>query len=366
MPPGAATAATERRSQRAAPSAGAVGTAVLLAALACTPIAARAWVAGNGGEVAATTSALAGGGTSTGPYRGYVGPPAQPDTGEPATTPRQWDRALPFFAQRVIDKGYDLPNPYDIGYSYFDGHQRYQLSGLSVSAGSAPLRSADFVRFDQSRIRNTSHQVQVGAWLFPFMNVYGMLGTVRGSGDIGIRFSSLTELERFFGIDVGCGGRRPRPDCANPIRLPTQHASYSGHSYGAGFTLVGAYGNLFFSLPVTFTVSDISMSDTPVKSLNIGPRVGWNFRLGRFGVLTPYVGATWFRTHASITGHFDVPVPGTDQTQRLNYQIDEKVAGAWSGSVGMNWTVNKYVGLLVEVGYGYNRNNVIATGFLRF
>ncbi len=145
-----------------------------------------------------------------------------------------------------------------------------------------------------------------------------------------------------------------------------QHASYSGHSYGAGFTLVGAYGNLFFSLPVTFTVSDITMSDTPVKSINIGPRVGWNFRLGRFGVLTPYLGATWFQTHASITGHFDVAVPGTDQTQRLNYQIDEKVAGAWSGSVGVNWTINKYVGLLVEVGYGYNRNNVIATGFLRF
>ncbi|WP_432261341.1 hypothetical protein [Cupriavidus sp. TMH.W2] len=364
MPQGADGAARERRIQ----SARWAGIAALLAAvLWCMPVAALAWVAGNGGEATATTSVVPASSTSTGPYRGYVGPPAQPDSGEPASAaPRQWDRALPFFAQRVIDKGYDLPNPYDIGYSYFDGQQRYQLSGLSVSAGSAPLRGADFVRFDQSRIRNTSNQVQVGAWLFPFMNIYGMLGTVRGSGDIGISFSSLTDLERFFGIDIGCGGRRPRPDCGKAVRLPTQHASYSGHSYGAGFTLVGSYGDLFFSLPVTFTVSDISMSETPVKSFNIGPRVGWNFRLGRFGVLTPYVGATWFQTHASITGHFDVPVPGTDQTQRLNYKIDEKVVGTWSGSVGMNWTVNKYVGLLVEVGYGYNRNNVIATGFLRF
>jgi hypothetical protein len=366
MPHGADTAATERRIASAPRYAGIVGTAALLAAV-LMPVSALAWVAGNGGEAAAATSAVPAGRAAAGPYRGYVGPPAQPDTGEPAgTTPRQWDRALPFFAQRVIDKGYDLPNPYDIGYSYFDGHQRYQLSGLGISAGSAPLRSAEFVRFDQSRIHNTSNQIQVGAWLFPFMNVYGMLGTVQGSGDIGIRFSSLTELERFFGIDIGCGGRRPRPDCARPIRLPTQHASYSGHAYGAGFTLVGAYGDLFFSLPVTFTVSDITMSDTPVKSINIGPRVGWNFRLGGFGVLTPYVGATWFQTHASITGHFDVPVPGTDQTRRLNYKIDEKVTGAWSGSVGMNWTVSKHVGLLVEVGYGYHRNNVIATGFLRF
>lgn len=364
MPQGAEGAARGRRIKPAR----CTGIAALLAAgLSCVPATAQAWVAGHGGEATATTSAVPASGASTGPYRGYVGPPAQPDTGEPGgAAPRQWDRALPFFAQRVIDKGYDLPNPYDIGYSYFDGHQRYQLSGLSVSAGNAPLRSADFVRFEQSRIRNTSNQVQVGAWLFPFMNVYGMLGTVQGSGDIGISFSSLTELERFFGINIGCGGRRPGPECSKPIRLPTQHANYSGHSYGAGFTLVGAYGNMFFSLPVTFTMSDITMSDTPVKSINIGPRVGWNFRLGRFGVLTPYLGATWFQAHASITGHFDVPVPGTDQTQRLNYKIDEKVVGAWSGSVGMNWTVNKYVGLLVEVGYGYNRNNVIATGFLRF
>lgn len=364
MPQGTDGAARVRRTGPESP----VGIALLLAgALSCTPVAALAWVAGNGGEATATTSPVPASSPSSGPYRGYVGPPAQPDTGEPAgAAPRQWDRTLPFFAQRVIDKGYDLPNPYDIGYSYFDGHQRYQLSGLSVSAGNAPLRSADFVRFDQSRIRNTSNQVQVGAWLFPFMNVYGMVGTVQGGGDIGISFSSLTELERFFGIDVGCGGRRPRPECAKPVRLPTQHANYSGATYGAGFTLVGAYRDLFFALPVTFTMSDISMSDTPVRSINIGPRVGWNFRLGRYGVLTPYLGATWFQTHASITGHFDVPVPGTDQTQRLNYQISEKVIGNWSGSAGLNWTINKYLGMLLEIGYGYNRSNVIATGFLRF
>ncbi|MGN5479176.1 hypothetical protein ACTMU2_26285 [Cupriavidus basilensis] len=319
-------------------------------------------MAGGGGEAAATTSPVPST-SGSGPYRGYVSPLAQPGTGEP---PRQWDRALPFFAQRVIDKGYDLPNPYDIGYSYFDGHQRYQLSGLQVSGGNAPLRPADFVRFDQSRIHNRSNQVQVGAWLFPFMNVYGMLGSVEGNGDIDISFSSLTDLERFFGIDIGCGGRRPRPDCARPIKLPTQHANYSRTSYGVGFTLIGAYGNLFFSLPVTFTMSDITMSDTPVKSLNIGPRVGWNFRIEGFGILTPYVGATWFQTHASITGNFDVPIPGSNEMQRLNYKIDEKVVGNWSGSAGVNWTINKSLGLLLEIGYGYNRSNVIATGFFRF
>jgi len=136
------------------------------------------------------------------------------------------------------------------------------------------LRSADFVQFSQSKIRNESNQFQLGAWLFPFMNVYGIVGDVKGSGDIDIAFSSLRDLEQFFNINIGCGGKRPKPECSQAIKLPTAHANYSGYTYGAGFTLVGNYKNLFFSLPVTYTVSDISMSETPIESINIGPRVG--------------------------------------------------------------------------------------------
>lgn len=346
--------------------------------LASVAVCAQAWTAGGGGGAASVTAspvepdspvsaALANPAAQTsGPYRGVVGPVGSSEAAPP--TPPTWDRALPFFAQRVIDKGYNLPNPYDIGYSYYDGYQRYQLSGLSVSSGGNPLRPADFVQFQSSRLHNSSNQVQVGAWLFPFMNVYGIVGNVQGSGAIDISFSSLTDLERFFGLNIGCAGRRPRADCAKPIKLPTQQANYSGHTYGGGFTLVGTYRQLFFSLPVTYTVSDISMSDTPVKSINIGPRVGWNIRLGHgLGLLTPFVGATYFKTRATITGHFDIPLEvAGGQTERLNYEISQRVTGYWSGSVGASWTINRHVGVIVEVGYGYNRNNVIATGFFRF
>ncbi|WP_287497674.1 hypothetical protein [Pandoraea sp. CB10b_02] len=357
---------------------------------------AAAWSAGATGAtmVSPTASESADGDVAArrGWYRGVIGPTATPDTGAAPTpaapgddatanasasaggtattaapAPRHWDRALPFFAQRVIDRGYDLPNPYDIGYSYFNGTQRYQLSHLMVGANGNPLRSADFVQFDQSRIRSESNQFQLGAWLFPFMNVYAIVGNVRGGGDINISFSSLTALEQFFGLNVGCAGRRPRPDCANPIKLPTQRANYSGHTYGAGFTLVGTYGDVFFSLPVTYTVSDISMSESLIQSWNISPRVGWNLRLGAYGILTPYVGATWFRTRATITGHFDIPIeaaPG--QTQRLDYRIDESVTGSWSGVAGVSWAASKRFGLLAEFGYGYHRNDVILTAFLRF
>ncbi|ABF07980.1 hypothetical protein [Cupriavidus metallidurans] len=332
-------------------------------AFAASAFAAHAWTAGSDGGAGAATASPD---TESGPYRGIVGPVG---TAEPAPeAPKEWDRALPFFAQRVIDKGYNLPNPYNIGYSYYNGYQRYQLSDLAVSAGSNPLRAADFVQFQQSKLHNVSNQFQLGAWIFPFLNVYGMIGTIEGNGAIDISFSSKTDLQQFFGINIGCGGSRPRPECSNPIKLPTQFANYSGHTFGGGFTLVGTYKQLFFSLPVTYTVSDITMSETPVQSINIGPRIGWNFRLGPgLGLLTPFVGVTYFRTHAKITGHFDVPIQDAGgQTARLNYEINQSVVGAWSGSAGVSWAVNRSLGFIMEFGYGYNRNNIIATGFFRF
>lgn len=334
----------------------------------------RAALLGTAGITHAWTAGADGGGStgsvspdsSSGPYRGIVGPVGTSDPSPEA--PKQWDRALPFFAQRVIDKGYNLPNPYFIGYSYYNGYQRYQLSDLAISAGANPLRSADFVQFQQSKLHNVSNQVQLGAWVFPFMNVYGMVGNVEGSGAIDISFSSKTALQQFFGLNIGCAGNRPRPDCSQPIKLPTQHANYSGHTYGGGFTLVGTYKQLFFALPVTYTVSDITMSETPVKSLNIGPRIGWNIRLGPgLGLLTPFVGGSYFKTRATITGHFDIPIEEAGgQTARLNYSIGQRVVGYWSGSAGVSWAVNRSLGFIVEFGYGYNRNNIIATGFFRF
>ncbi|VVE69499.1 hypothetical protein PCA31118_03239 [Pandoraea captiosa] len=374
--------------------------AALIACLSGAPRDAAAWGAGATGATMVAPMPDGSGDVTTrrGWYRGVIGPTATPAEGSAASpsaapddkatanasassggaaapegasqtspAPKQWDRALPFFAQRVIDRGYELPNPYDVGYSYFNGAQRYQLSNLMVGANGNGLRSADFVQFEQSRIRSESNQFQLGAWLFPFMNVYAIVGNVRGGGDININFSSLTALEQFFGLNIGCAGRRPPPNCANPIKLPTAHADYSGHTYGGGFTLVGTYGDLFFSLPVTYTVSDISMSDSLIHSWNISPRIGWNVHLGSAGILTPYVGATWFRTKAVITGHFDIPIEAAGgQTQRLDYQIDQSVTGSWSGVAGLSWAVSKRFGLLAEFGYGYNRNDVILTAFLRF
>ena len=52
------------------------------------------------------------------------------DQGEVA--PRKWEHKLPFFAQEVIDLGYDLPLPYGAGVNYAYVAQDLLLSNIEV------------------------------------------------------------------------------------------------------------------------------------------------------------------------------------------------------------------------------------------
>ncbi|WP_200915870.1 hypothetical protein [Jeongeupia sp. HS-3] len=303
-------------------------------------------------------------------YEGRVTPMPEPlevlpEASKPAEpAPKQWDHALPFFAQRVIDKGYNLPNPYDVGLSYYYSTQNMLLSNLKVSLNDKPLRTAGFVSFPKSTLENRSEQVQLGAWIFPFLNVYGLVGHIKGGGDIGISMSAAEAVQFITGADP-CSGRR-KPDWCGKTVAATAHANYDGYSYGAGFTLAGNIDSVYFALPVTYTVSNVSMSDSNAKSWNIAPRMGVNWQLGDYGTMMTYIGATYLNTSVTITGTFTAPTAEMiGQDTQLNFSIDEKIANPWNGLAGFHWMVNRNISLLAELGFGA-RQGYILSAFYRF
>src|SRR5882672_10298280 len=113
-------------------------------------------------------SIIAYGGRFVPPMESAKLPLQNPDGSVPE--PRKWDHALPFFAQRVIDRGIDLPNPYDVGLSLYIGGDDRDLSNLSVGFNGGTPFNASFVQFPNTRINNQSLQFQAGAWIFPFLN----------------------------------------------------------------------------------------------------------------------------------------------------------------------------------------------------
>jgi hypothetical protein len=304
-------------------------------------------------------------------YAGRVVPPmTAPDpmsTSQADPAHRQWDRALPFFAQRVIDKGYDLPNPYDIGVSLYMGDQKLHLSDLAVGFNGAPRSAIDFVEFTRSDIHTRSYQVQVGGWLFPFLNVYGIAGQVHGYGDIDISIPGA-QLMDYLNVS-GCNRSGPlRPDLCDRTLSGTAKPNYRGNSIGVGMTVAGAWKQLFFAVPITYVVTDVSISDSPSRALNIAPRVGWTQHLKEYGALVYYVGGTYLRSTTDLVGEFEFDTANTaiGRNTSLSFDIHERQVSSWNYLVGANWNISKRWGVAAEIGFGNTRQDLIVTGFFRF
>ena len=333
---------------------------VLLAALT---VAARARCAAEPPEAPAReSSVIAYGGHVTPPMVGADYAKAQaPAVGEPK---KKWERALPFFAQRVVDRGIDLPNPYNVAVSGYFGREDRELSDLAVGFNGAPLQELDFVKFPNAKVQYQAYQFQVGAWILPFLNVYSILGYTQGGGDIDITIGGAG-LMNFLGIP-GCAPLPVLPICTQTFR-GTAKADYTGKTAGIGMTVAGAHDNLFFAAPMSYVISDITQSTTPGRTLNISPRLGWNQHT-EHGLVTWYGGATYLYSKVSITGSFVIPTAGTPigANTTMDFEIRVQQKDNWNYLAGANWSINKTWGVMGEVGFGNTRQNLLFNVFYRF
>jgi len=124
--------------------------------------------------------------------------------------PRIWDHKLPFLAQKVIDKGYDLPLPYGIGFTYANVDQLQLLTELQVGINGREIIPFEFVSFDRAQSISNSYNLKADAWILPFMNVFVMLGKVDGSAPLDIVLDGNGMLDH---LDITCGGLLPSPLC---------------------------------------------------------------------------------------------------------------------------------------------------------
>jgi len=352
-------------------------------ALAWTLLLVASWahpvavVAGDEVESAAATEPSARSGTNRSAYsiRGpetvptlegrELGEPYQPDDPEERT----WGRALPFLAQNVIDLGFDLPNPYGVALIGAGIRQDLVLEGLEVGIGDRPRESIDWVEFGQPRAEQTAVQAKLDAWLFPFMNVYLILGKVDGEADIelGVPGDQLLEF-------LGLGGL-----CRPPIGQPAQICSrtltakatpdYRGENLGVGMNLAMGWNRFFVTVPITYVWSNVDLVDTTIEALNISPRIGVTGDVGEMGVIAAFIGATYLDADVDLTGRFEFDtagVPGLGDTTTLDFKISQRNKDKWNYVIGANWDVSKHWSVMVEAGVGGSRENLIAGATFRW
>jgi lipid-binding SYLF domain-containing protein len=280
--------------------------------------------------------------------------------------PRVWNYKLPFLAQKVIDKGYDLPLPYGAGLIFSVNEQEQTITGLEVGINGRDKAPFSFVSFDQTITKTDSLNAKVDAWLFPFMNVYATFGPFKGDAALDILIDGDGMLEH---MGISCGGFI-RPDLCDSLEGQTVllpiHTTPSGTNWGVGGVLAGGWKGWFVTIPFNFSRVDLGPTFAdggPI--ITVTPRFGRNFSLGDLGNFALFAGGNYLESKLEISGTYRIPVGGEELT--FDYTVQQKNKDAWNLLFGFNWDLNKQFSWNMEYdGFIGTRDAFIASITWRF
>lgn len=213
-----------------------------------------------------------------------------------------------------------LPSPLGLGVNVYHQSQSYDLSSLRVN-----VLPGDLAALEGIEINNDVAEVNVKLdyWLLPVLNVFGILGNVNGETDVD------TDL------------------------IPGLSVKYDGVIYGAGVTLAAGWEQVFVTLTVALTETELDASTSSVKAWILSPKVGM---IGRYGAV--WVGGMYQQTDEKHEGSITVPVFGS-----VDYNVEFEQKESWNGSVGFATGIGENWQIDLEGGFGDRMHASVSTTY---
>ncbi|HEM8177919.1 TPA: hypothetical protein U2M54_003379 [Providencia rettgeri] len=283
-------------------------------------------------------------------------------------------RVLPIWGDEARARGYDLPEPFGIGYGYMNLRQDIKVDKIAFKSEKGV--NIPFVKFDlnddlmiktgHTRSKNESHMLKLDTWVFPFMNVYGVYGKTKGTSTTNL--DSVKARVKIFGkeniIDIG-------------KNLPFE-LDYKGKTYGGGVTFAGGYNQFFSTLDFNYTRTSLDILDGDITAFVVTPRVGYEFI---FEPLIPGQGNTKLQIwtgamYQDITQRFKGDISKLDLPPELSglmalapddakFDVKQHLAHKWNNTVGARVELTQNFNVLTEIGFN-NRNSFYISGEFRF
>jgi hypothetical protein len=237
---------------------------------------------------------------------------------------------LPFM--RAIAGDHVLPRPYGIGADIFTMHQDYAIDSLAFSLPGFSLPDPSIVKIKN---RLVEEDLKLDAWVFPFLNVFGIYGHLDAQTDVNLSAVTIPQL---------------------PVSLGTLPIRYNGSVYGGGLTLAAGGDHWFASVTGTWTRSSLSGDfDSSVKARTIQPKIGWVN-----GPWQAWVGAMGLHTDEEHTGVIALPYLGN-----VPFAVKLKQASTWSPAIGVHYEMDRFADVTLEFGGGDRRTTLLNVN-LRF
>ena len=234
----------------------------------------------------------------------------------------------------------DLPRAFGIGIDYFKMSQPYQIDSLSfVTPPIFPLPPIT----DPSEIlvdNKVEHvDLKLDLWLFPFLNVFGIYGSIDGQTTVDLRSVGIPLLDS-VALD------------------------YDGDVYGGGIVLVVGGDKWFASLTGTFTDTDLSGGfNSSVEATTIQPRIG----IRASESTEVWIGGYFIDAEESHSGTIllDLGPAGPGFPIPIGFAVDLSQQEDFNFSLGIHSMLSEHWEATVEVGGG-DRNTVLGNLTYRF
>jgi hypothetical protein len=276
---------------------------------------------------------------------------------------KNYHNRFPIWGRKAIEKGFDLPAPAGLGVNVVYADQDINLSQLGLSTGSNPTVPTEFIKFGRVQAPVFTGNVRGDLWLFPFLNVYAMVGAARVSTDVTV---------------------------AEPVTFQTK-VDQNGQYAGLGMTGTMGIKHNWLALDVNWAWTKTEKLDEPVNTRIFGIRYGRAQKLRGSQRLAFWVGAMHQKLNSGTKGSInlsEVIAGGGDGAGLGDYQdsawyedltpaqkqvidaIAERLAGRDPSDVIVNYSLQKKVAdpwnMLTGVSYDFSRRwqARVETGFI--
>jgi hypothetical protein len=270
---------------------------------------------------------------------------------EPVAVPH-WS-GLPIWGAEAEARGYEIPLPFGIGATVFSARQPVDIKDLQLGRnGNAPVSVKNFLQIDKVDTSQQNVSAKFDVLVFPFLDVYGLLGYTTGTTKGLIQVPGDSEL----------GFIDPRV-----LQLD---ASFSGPTYGAGFTLQGGAKVNDWRDLTAIAVADWNRTQTRLSFDNealiantkpiatvFSARVGLHAKLDSSMGAAIWMGAMHQRIQQTVAG----AVANTD----LQFAVVQSPTQPWNALLGGLIEFGKNGYFLLEGGLG-QRTSILGAAVYRF
>ncbi|CUW05393.1 Uncharacterised protein [Serratia grimesii] len=295
------------------------------------------------------------------------------------TETTQSDSTFPIWGDEARARGYSIPLPFGANLSYMNIRQNVDVDSITFSGlnlGAHPIPS-DLFNIDvaHTRERSKSENLRLDMWVFPFLNIYGLVGYTKGSSVSNVSVDADPSL--YTGLDRVIAAAVHRLNTTGDLQNIDFTLDFKGTTYGAGFTLAGGYGNWFTLVDTNYTQTDFDILDGKISATTISPRVGYRFNLqGISGPshLSIWLGAMYQDVQQEFKGKLsDLHMPpelqpliaAVNRDDSGRFDVKQHLTSPWNMLVGAQYEITQNFNVLTEIGFN-DRNSFFLAGEYRF